>query len=339
MRRIFVFIISMVITCGLSVSYSYSQTPALQTAAPTVATPVAETAPDIVAPAEKPPVEAPVVTTRELNLPFDERKYVDPSYSNLAHLYWALGILDVNRNALIDNFITITECKMFQSYFNNDLEWREIRETTRNYLRDNYKTFPTSFKIMIPLYLGRYNYEDEYFEVDQEASAIASARNIETIYYMKAVTCGLGGEIEGYPRNLILNLNRPFSLPRLPVERELARLFLDETNSRRANRIVDPSRPIKAADNQRFAYLELMFRVHSYKDTIKTAGGTLKAIVFAQIDHIRVYADFDKEKLLYEKDMYEDDRRKHRRRTGGTTSGDLNLPEGPLFGEPKSDKK
>lgn len=281
------------------------------------------------------PIAEPEVTETDTTPTFDDKKYVDPTYPNLAMLYWSLGLLDINNAQHIDNFLAITECNMYLTYVNNDLEWREVREATRAFLQKNYKSFPTSFKITIPIYLGRYDPDLEIFEVNTERSAINAVRNIETIYYTKQITCGLGEDLVGYPRNLILYLNRPFILSEVPVEMELARLFMDEANSKNSRRAMDANRRQRTEDSERMAYLELFFRVHSFKENKNTMGGFLKAVVYSQIDYIRVYADYDKYKLLYEKDMYEDESRKRRRRTEGITQEELQLPDGPLMIAPK----
>lgn len=352
MRQFLVFSTVLLTLSGFVCTPSYSQTapqqtsadqPIVQQQAPLEPAMVTQSA----APANNvPEPEIGAVTGKlgneqqEALLAFDESKYVDPTYQNLAKLYWALGILDVNNPRFIDNFVAITECEMYKTYINNDLEWNEIRTATRNHLRSSYKTFPTNFKITIPLFLGSYNFEEEFFDVEQKLSSIDSARKIETVYYTKLSTCGLSGEIEGYPRNLILYLNRPFSLPRLPIEKELARLFLDDINSEQTKRVNKLLNPNVSGDNiNRMAYLELMFRVHSYKESANTSSGMLKAVVFAQIDYIKVYADYEKEKLLYKKDMFEEERRKRKKRSGTTTDGIIDLPDGPVFGEPVEKKK
>lgn len=262
---------------------------------------------------------------------FKIENYVDPSYENLAHLYWNLGMLDINNNQHVDNFLLITECEMYQNYITNDLEWAEIRESSRDFLKKNYKYFPTHFKISIPLYLGRYDSDREIFDVNMEKSAIDAARKIETIYFTKMVVCGKAGEIEGYPKNLILLLNRPFSLPFVPVEKELARLFLDEANYNNYRRSMAAA--VREDAHERLAVLELMIRVHSYKEVMPTVGGALKTAVFAQIDYIRVFADFEKEKLLFEKDMFTEQQRRLRRKGEDEEPGHaMDLPEGPIFG-------
>ncbi len=269
---------------------------------------------------------------------FDENNFVAPSYENLARLYWNLGVLDINDNQMIDNFLAITDCELFMNYQNKDLEWRDIRELARASIRKNYKSWPTSFKVMIPLYLRDYHADKEYFDVDMKLSVVNSARRIETFFYKSSTTCGKTGEINGYPRNLILFLNRPFSLAEVPAEKELARLFLDEISTTKKKENDLAVKGFKDAKGIRMAYLEIFFKVHSFKEVDDTQIG-LQAVVFTQIDHIRVYADIDKEKLLYEQSMYEEGKRKRRKRDGGPiTDEDLSLPSGPLFGEPLKKK-
>lgn len=261
---------------------------------------------------------------------FNIENYVDPSFENLAHLYWNLGMLDVNSNKDIDNFLLITECPMFQQYIINDLEWADIRVSTRDFLKKNYKYFPTHFKISIPLYLGRYDADREVFEVNMDKSAVNAARKIDTIYFTKMSVCGRAGEIEGYPKNLILLLNRPFSLPFIPVEKELARLFLDEANLNNYRRSM--SAMARDDAHERLAVLELMIRIHSFKERMYTVGGALKTAVFAQVDYIRVFADFEKEKLLFEKNMFDEQQRKLKKRDGEDIIQGIDLPSGPIFG-------
>ena len=152
--------------------------------------------------------------------------YVEPNWSNLARIYWALGMMDIDNAAHIDNFLLLTECEMYTTYKKNEMEWEDIREASKKSLiREAMKT-PTIISVFIPLQLGQYNVEGEFFELKKAESGVDEARVIKTEYNRRNQgTCGKVGNIEGYPPNLILVLNRPFSLPRVPMERELAPLI------------------------------------------------------------------------------------------------------------------
>lgn len=314
--------------------------------AATVATPVAPvaTAPQPNTQPATSTVQAPVTTPEPVNQPInpqhvnlklDVDKYVEPTFENLAKLYWALGILDINDNEIIDNYLSITDCDLYTNYLNDDLEWRTIRELARESIRKNYKSYPTHFRVTIPLYLRQYHADEEYFEVDVDKSALRAVRKIEAIFYNNPITCRRVGEITGFPRNLILFLNRPFTLSEVPVERELARIYLDEVNSQK--KFVSSKQ--RLGEGERQAYLEIFFKVHSFKETLHGLPG-IQAVVFTQIDHIRVFADYEQEKLLFERNMFEDTGRKRSKRQGPVTKEELNLPDGPLFQTTKDkDKK
>lgn len=289
------------------------------------------------APAPQPALDATADSTQKTLYKFDERNFADPSYANLAKLYWNLGILDINDGQIIDNYLAITDCELYQTYKPNDLEWSTIRDLARASIRKNYKSWPTSFRVVIPLYLRDYHEDNEYFDVDMDLSAVNAVRRIETIFNASSVTCNMGGELNGYPRNLVLFLNRPFSLPEIPVERELARLYLDDVNITNKKENDLAIKGLRNAKGLRVAYLEIFFKVHSFKEVIDTQAG-LQAVVFTQIDHIRVYADMDREKLLFERSMFESGKYRRRKHGGPVTDKDLNLPSGPLLGEGLKDK-
>lgn len=269
--------------------------------------------------------------------PYGLEKYVNPTIENLSHLYWALGALDYDNAVHIDNFLLINECDMFHTYINNDLEWAEMRNSTKQFLRENGRVFPTYFKISIPLYLTRYDTEKEHFNVNMEKSSVNYARKIETIYYVGGTVCGKYGDIEGYPKNLILLLNRPFALPFVPVEQELARLFLDEYNTKNKLRAKMAHREDAY---ERLAVLELYIKVHSYRGVSYGVGSSLRATVFAQVDYIKVYSDIDKQKILYEKSLREEEvRLRKRKEDSAAGQGPILLPQGPIFGSDKKDEE
>lgn len=322
MRRILILTSALLVF----VTWPHSQALSQQAAAPATATAETPAQPAIpaTAPQQDPvPEEAPQTT-----YVFDSSKYVPPTFENLAKLYWTLGVLDINDSETIDNYLAITDCDLYTSYINDDMEWPHIRDLARESIRKNYKTFPTLFKVTIPLYLRQYHYDEEYFDVDMDKSAINAVRRIETLFHREPLTCRRSGEFKGYPKNITLFLNRPFSLSELPVERELAKLYLDEVTSQK--KLL--SYKMKQSEGERLAFLEIMFKVHTFKEVVNTQVG-LQAVVYTQIDHIRVYADIEQEKLLYQQSMYEDAKRKRARRQGATTDDALNLPDGPIFNE------
>lgn len=259
--------------------------------------------------------------------------YVEPNWANLARMYWALGMMDINNQAHIDNFLLLTECEMYTTYKKNEMEWEDIREASKKSLiREAMKT-PTIISVFIPLQLGQYNVEGEFFEVKKAESGVDEARVIKTEYNRRNQgTCGKVGNIEGYPPNLILVLNRPFSLPRVPMERELARLFLADIASK-ARPVSESQRQKAQANLKRNAYLEFLIRIHGFSEIVILPGASPHAQVFAEIERIRVFADSQKQTLLYDEDIASSRRVNKKRRTSkAALDKAIQLPDGPILG-------
>jgi hypothetical protein len=222
---------------------------------------------------------------------------------------------------------------MYTTYKKNEMEWEDIREASKKSLiREAMKT-PTIISVFIPLQLGQYNVEEEFFEVKKAESGVDEARVIKTEYNRRNQgTCGKVGNIEGYPPNLILVLNRPFSLPRVPMERELARLFLADIASKA--RPVSESQKQKAQANlKRNAYLEFLIRIHGFSEIVMLPGANPHAQVFAEIERIRVFADSHKQTLLYDEDIASSRRVNKKRRTSkAALDKAIQLPDGPILG-------
>lgn len=265
--------------------------------------------------------------------------YVEPNWQNLARMYWALGMLDRNNDVHVDNFLLLTECEMYTTYKKNEMEWADIREASKKSLIQEAMKSPTLISVFIPLELGQYNVEGEYFDVKKAESGVDEARVIKTEFNRRNQgTCGKGGNIEGYPPNLILVLNRPFSLPRVPMERELARLFLSYIASKA--KPVSESQRLKAQMRmKRNAYLEFLIRIHGFSDIVILPGMNYHAQVFAEIERIRVFADPKKQTLLYDEDIASSRRVNKKKRTSKSAiEKAIQLPDGPILGEPQNEQ-
>jgi len=90
-------------------------------------------------------------------------EYILGTYLELTKLYWTLNKFDINDNQAIENFLIITECDLYKRYHDNEFEWTQIIEDTRKYIANNLPMWPTTYEIIIPLYLDRYDIENKIF--------------------------------------------------------------------------------------------------------------------------------------------------------------------------------
>jgi hypothetical protein len=238
-----------------------------------------------------------------------EDEFGPTNFQRLSKLYWAMGKFDVLNDEAINNYLLINECELYQKFYYNDFEWTNIVEATKKSISSTLNTFPTKFEILKPIGLDRYDVEKEVFllkedEVFEGARKFEVATNSDT-----SPVCGKSGVIKDYPRNLIMILNRPINLKEFHVEPELAMMFLDE-----AARYYDHlPHFLKMSKYERVAFLRLKVSLFQYKETIVGVSGYTRAVVFGRLEGIEIYADPDKMKPLYIKEIK--DRRLRRRKS------------------------
>ena len=228
--------------------------------------------------------------------------YEKPTLEELSKLYWLLGALDVNNDAFIDNYLLINECDIYQEYRHNEFEWTKIRESTRQYLKDNYLSFAHRLEFLQPLYLGEYHIDKEYFDIVPDYVKPTSRRLEVLTKASSEPTCQKSGEIEGYPKGLVVELTRPFGIDKIPVPKDKAKEYVDD-RVEQFNKLEEYQRTEKRLLESRDAYIWMQIRVFGYKGMERIADGYNLNAVFAVLEGIEVYADRDRKNLLYKENF------------------------------------
>lgn len=250
-------------------------------------------------------------------------EYIDPNRQNMSKLMWQMGILDLSDNVAIDNYLLINECELYLRFYNNDIEWEKIREATREHLNQNMMKFSTKFEILVPISLNRYNPEKQYFELEEESKMI-NVRRLDINMNNRKQSCNeKGREIRGYPRNIILTLNRPFSFTRVPVSKALAELYIEEA------RIQYENVPLKLQNEyyERMAFMRAKVNITSFKEAIQGRHGEMQAVVIGQLDGVEIYADVEKQKLMYRENRKNKSIRQRRKEQATAESFGATAPE------------
>lgn len=240
----------------------------------------------------------------------EEKPYVAGNVINFSRLYWSLGKFELDDASAVDYFIRINDCNLYKRYFYDEFEWKRIQEATKNYIKTNLTNFPTRFEIVRPIEFDRYNVADEYFELNEEYIA-DEVKRID--FFSRDIRyddsdCADYNMYEVYPVDIMLELTRPFTLKYVPVERDLARLYLDEIE----RRFEDSNFTYKKQHYKRSAYMKLKVEISQYKGTkiAPLSEGGSKAIVFGRINGVEVYADSTLEKPLYYENMVQKRKRR-----------------------------
>jgi hypothetical protein len=259
-----------------------------------------------------------------LQEPTIKDEYVEGNMTDLARLYWTLEKFDIEDADAINNFLLITECELYQKFRNDEFEWSQIFAATQKYITDNVSVWPTTFEIMIPITLGRYDIERQVFNVNED-SWFKGARRLDVNQNRRRIRlCGVyTSNLKNYPPNIILTLDKPFTLTEIPMAPELANLYIMESNRRFDNLPAS----LKIARYKRFSYLRLKVRIYAYQRTGREGGGLYEKVhVTGRLEGVEVYADPNKTKLLYSKDVPKDRQVRRKRQRGEPEREDTEPP-------------
>ena len=262
-------------------------------------------------------------------------EYVDGSFLMLSKMYWAVDKLDPKDNEAIDNYLLINECGLYNQYFHNDFEWEKIREATRAHIIKNMKKYPTTLEIILPIELDRYDVAKKEFIISETSKVMGMRRLDFNNNPFNRDVCNKSGEIAQYPKNIVLVLNRPFAMDRVPVRPEIAEMYLEDARQN----VQNLAAKLQMDAYKRTAYLRLKIRVSRYKESVRSIGGDLRAVVFGKVEGIEVYADSKKMKPMYISKI-QDKRLRHFRnlKSGVKTDEPEEKPYGGETGAPVEDE-
>ncbi len=225
--------------------------------------------------------------------------YEIPTLKTLSQLYWALHKLEANNDEHVDNFLMINECDLYSDYAQNEFEWNGIRESARTFLLENRKEFPTHFELLQPLRMAEYEIENGKFDV-WKPYKIDAIRRFEVLAEdLFQDVCGkpYGRRIGGYPKGLFVELNRPFTLDKIPVAPEIAEQYIRKHLEKNEKTGIN----IRSKDelyDTRDAYLVMKMRIFSFQEDVQKHEHEL-AKVLAVLESFEIYGDRKREMLLF----------------------------------------
>ncbi|MCB9983970.1 MAG: DUF4852 domain-containing protein [Rhodospirillales bacterium] len=239
--------------------------------------------------------------------------YEKPTIRNLSQLYWRLLKFKPDDSGkipdiYIDNFLFINECDLYQEFSTNEFEWLSMRESTRAFLKENKDSFPERFEYMQPLRLANYDLESKTFEI-WNPYKISGVRRFEVLAedFFENVCHQLARfSIQGYPKGLLVEINRPFTLEYIEVPPEIAEIYIE---NKKTSHNVSTRKKSEIFDS-RDAYLVMKIKFFSYKGEVAREGTADNlANVIGIMEGYEIYGDRKKELLLFSQNF---NRRKDR---------------------------
>ncbi len=229
--------------------------------------------------------------------------YESPTIENFSQLYWALGKLDPENDTHVDNYLMINECDIFSDYSANEFEWKQIRESARSFIKKSKGSFHLRYAVTIPIKLGEYDVEKNRFNILKDYQ-INGVRRFEVYAddYRRTVcnidTNRVEGDIEGYPRGLLIELSRLMVLNTLPVDPMTAEDYIEE-KMRPYKGLRSSDQDLNAIHSFRDAYIVLKVKLFAYRKETKIPQGIKLAEVLGILEGFDVYSDKARKKLIY----------------------------------------
>ena len=226
--------------------------------------------------------------------------YEVPTVRKLAYMYWAINKMDIEDDEQIDRFMLITECSMYQTYRNQEFEWKKIRDAARQFIRDNKSSFPVRFEYVQSLGADYYDEDRQAFKIVNR-DAILSTRSFEAM--AKDASQPVCGNISvngknGYETGVIFQLNRPITLQYIPMTKEKAEKFMQNIANKIKN--MSQSRRAAAESNLKQFYLVMDIKAFAYKQTVSGSQfNTAVAEIYSVLEGYEIYSDFDRKNLIY----------------------------------------
>lgn len=233
----------------------------------------------------------------------DRYVYETPTVKALSHLFWAVNMYKVEDDEAIDEFMRINECDIYRNFNADEVEWKNVRNATRDFLIENKSDFPTRFEFMLPLKLGDYNEEKKSIMI-QKAFKIKTLRRFELLasdYKAAKKPCVKDHNLaKGYPRAIILEFSRPFNLTSFPIEKTRALDYIKGKITLMKNKYPPKVHTKKFSYKLRDAYLLIKVKIFTYGKMLGINLQELRTVqMMGVLEGYEIYEDVGKEKLMF----------------------------------------
>ncbi len=216
-----------------------------------------------------------------------ENTYSQITYESLFKLAWSFDAYSVSDDDALNAYLVVTECNLYNKFFQNEFEWEKIKIATRKFILENKDKAPRYYEYVQPIFMGRYDYSLQGFPIVEDAEEFKGQKNFQFANFRAGETsCGsVSISSSKFPGTGVLNISSPLNLSFIRVPLPLAEKYIEwRTNQKNID------------DTKRQAYIRYRIRIDAY-DGIKGFSGGLEAFNFrGKLMRLDVFAD--KELLL-----------------------------------------
>lgn len=209
-----------------------------------------------------------------------EATYTQMTYDNLYKLAWSYDAFSPSNEEALNTYLIITECNLYNKFFQNEFEWEKIKTATKQYIEANKTKVARYYEYVQPIFMGRYDYSLQGFPI-VDAKEFKGQRNFQFASFISGdTTCGhFNINNITYPSTGVVTINSPLNLTFIRVPLSLAEKYIDWRSKQGV-----------ADEGKRQAYIRYRIRIDGYDGT--KAYADLNAFNFSgKLMRLDVFAD------------------------------------------------
>ncbi len=223
---------------------------------------------------------------------FKGKTYRSSRYPNMSKLYWSFGIPDIENDQHLDIFFQINECDLYAKYYGNEFEWGPLRETMREYLRDNSRKFSRGLFFDLPIEVGNYNIKKGSFAVKSKNFISGDREFFPHPAYLgwNKNFCGFRTTQKGeevYYREILIRLIRPVVIPNISIDESIAKELVTKWRD--------------AGSEKRFFSIRLYMTVTKFMGVQSFSNQNKIPIFLAYIEGYEIFRDLNMDVLYFTK--------------------------------------
>jgi hypothetical protein len=191
-----------------------------------------------------------------------EGEYSDPTWTNLVRAMIRFGAMDLAEEKLIDDYAKISECSLYENFYDDDFKWTDVRQAIRKSVQMNIASFPVAFHYEAKVPLGRYDMEAKVFRFARKG--VVDGVNVITLH--AANTNCPNADVFYLPKVFKAYLTSTIYIDGIPMSEDDAKALIkhleDAQNTRRI---------VIAKYNLRIVYVDPFVKIEAKSKKSRTA--------------------------------------------------------------------
>lgn len=219
--------------------------------------------------------------------------YTPVSYKAMVALMWKYKVHDISDPNIMDDYLRIVNCPLYQKYGSDDFVWERIREGVRRDLSYFSSSIPDRFEIYAFMPIDKYDFKKNAFIIPEEF-ALDNAGAIQIPFFDDSEffngCIGSDQQIKLFPRDIKFIADNKFSLLEIPVAPDKADEVLNNIQKYE----------YKNAKDQRILAVRFRIKINTI-DAYEVTFSSSQLRFKGELDEIAFFEDPERTKLVWKK--------------------------------------